>query len=105
MGYNEKKKNGVMSISLDTELFWGIHDTQTYESYGQNIYDGRTLAIPRMLEIFKKYHIHATWVIVGTIMAKDKENLMKFLPREQKWPTYDNCIRSSYRLLDDIGQD
>ena len=36
---------GTLLISLDFELFWGVLDCHTYDSYGKNVLGGRN-AIP-----------------------------------------------------------
>ena len=46
---------GTMIVSLDFELFWGMLDCSTLESYGGNVVGGRK-AIPRLLELFQKYN-------------------------------------------------
>lgn len=43
---------GTLLISLDFELFWGVLDCHTYDSYGKNVLGGRN-AIPKLLELFK----------------------------------------------------
>ena len=50
---------GQLIVSLDFELFWGMLDCSTLEAYGANVLGGRD-AIPRLLELFKKYNIHGT---------------------------------------------
>jgi peptidoglycan/xylan/chitin deacetylase (PgdA/CDA1 family) len=57
-------------ISLDFEMFWGVTDSKTIESYGKNV-EGEWNAIPALLALFKKYDIHATWATVGMLMCKD----------------------------------
>lgn len=92
--------SGYFCVSLDTELFWGVHDTGTFD-YIENVKCGREKAIPGMLNLFEKYGIHATWAIVGAVFAETKEELYKYLPSQEKQPTYDNTMRSPYHLFDD----
>ena len=102
-----KKENkldyGVMCITLDTEFFWGVHDTSTIERYKDNIYGGKHTVINGLLDVFKQYGIHATWAIVGAIMARDKEQLKKYMPKEVDRPHYSNSVRSPYHLLEILG--
>lgn len=93
---------GTLLISLDFELFWGVHDCHTYDTYGENVLGGRK-AIPKLLEIFKKYDIHATWATVGMLFAENKDELVKFSPKENLQPHFDNKLLSSYRMFDKIG--
>lgn len=94
---------GILLISLDFELFWGVHDCHTYDTYGENVLGGRK-AIPKLLELFKKYDIHATWATVGMMFAEDKEELLKYSPEESLQPHFDNKLLSSYRMFDKIGE-
>ena len=41
------------TISLDFELFWGVHDVFTKDEYGNNILGARK-AIPKILKLFKQ---------------------------------------------------
>jgi len=91
-----------MVVSLDTELMPGVRDTRTIETYGRNILGGRD-AIPKLLELFSHYHIHATWAVVGMLLARNKAELERFLP-EQK-PTYADAEPSNYHYLDAVGPD
>lgn len=100
------KKKGYLVVSLDFELFWGMFDKVTLAEYGQNIIGERT-AIPRMLALFKKYNIHATWAGVGMLMARTKEELLSLLPPVDLQPTYENMEVSAYHYLKNahIGTD
>ena len=80
-------KHGSLIISLDFELFWGVVDSETVEGYGPDILSGRQ-AIPRLLELFSKYGVHATWGIVGMIFSGQKELLKNYIPSLQ--PNYEN---------------
>lgn len=74
-------------ISIDFELFWGMSDKETIETYGTRIIGERT-AIPRMLALFETYGIHATWAGVGMLIARNKDELYTFLPPPEKRPLY-----------------
>ncbi len=91
---------GTFTISIDFELFWGVHDKRTLKDYGRNILGARD-AIPRMLEAFERYGIHCTWAIVGFLFFDDKEELLQYLPQER--PRYANPALSPYPLLARIG--
>ena len=67
-------KRPFFTISLDFELFWGMRDVATIESYGKNILGGRN-SIPKILEIFHERNIHATWGVVGFILFENKKEL------------------------------
>lgn len=91
-------KNGHLVISLDFELFWGMFDKVTLEEYGDRIAGERT-AIPRMLQLFREYGIHATWATVGMLMARNKEELMSLLPPPHLRPRYEDMRVSSYEYI------
>ncbi len=98
MGQNPQKP-GYLVISLDFELFWGMFDKVTLEEYGPNVLGERT-AIPRMLEVFTKYGIHATWGTVGMLMARNKQELLSYLPPQHLRPTYEDTRASAYHYLE-----
>lgn len=84
---------GTLVVSLDFELFWGMLDVCTLDEYRENVLGGRK-AIPQMLALFEKYHIHATWAAVGFLFAENAAELCKFFPecrpgyREEKLNPY-----------------
>jgi peptidoglycan/xylan/chitin deacetylase (PgdA/CDA1 family) len=100
------KKLGRFVVSLDFELFWGMTDATTLEAYGAHIAGERT-AIPRMLEYFTKYGIHATWATVGMLMARNKTELLSLLPPHDLRPTYPVARMSTYHYIEHtkIGTD
>jgi peptidoglycan/xylan/chitin deacetylase (PgdA/CDA1 family) len=97
-------ENGILVISLDFELAWGVHDTRNMREYGENILGVRN-ALPRMLELFEKYQVAATWASVGLLFARNKEEILAFMP--EKLPLYQNPIRSPFRpdYFDAVGTD
>ena len=91
---------GIFTISLDFELFWGMHDKRGLKEYGRNILGARD-AIPRMLEVFERYGVHCTWATVGLLFFDDKEELLQYLPQER--PRYANPALSPYPRIARIG--
>lgn len=89
---------GTLIVSLDFELFWGMQDCISLEKYRDHVLGGRN-AIPQLLEIFEKHGIHATWATVGFQFAENYYELSKYLPTEDKKPTYDNKELSTYRCF------
>jgi peptidoglycan/xylan/chitin deacetylase (PgdA/CDA1 family) len=96
--------SGEFVISLDFELLWGVRDHATRDTYGANVLGGRA-AIPRILDLFERYGIRATWATVGLLMAESRDELMASLPPEDLRPRYDNPRLSSYSYLDEVGED
>src|ERR1700730_17118355 len=71
---------GAFVISLDFELHWGVRDHERPNGpYGPNLLGARK-AIPRLLEMFERFGIPATWAIVGFLFARSREERRKFEP-------------------------
>jgi peptidoglycan/xylan/chitin deacetylase (PgdA/CDA1 family) len=88
-------------ISLDFELLWGVRDNKlSISNYGKNILGVRQ-AIPAMLNIFRKYHVHATWATVGLLLFDNKKELLKYLPERR--PKYANRSFDPYLDLEKVG--
>lgn len=93
-------KNSNFLVSLDFELFWGVQDAHFAPEYKDNIY-GVHEAIPKLLELFKKHNIHASWATVGYNFAHDSCEATKYFPHESLLPTYGEKELSCYRLFKD----
>lgn len=84
-------------ISLDFELHWGMSDIVLSDdhSYMANLRGARE-AIPKILEVFRKYGIHATWATVGFLFSKSKEEIYQNKP--SRIPNYDNTRLNNWCL-------
>jgi peptidoglycan/xylan/chitin deacetylase (PgdA/CDA1 family) len=96
--------SGEFVISLDFELLWGVRDHATRETYGANVLGGRE-AIPRILDLFERHGISATWATVGLLMAECRDELMASLPPPELRPRYTDPRLSNYAYLDEVGED
>lgn len=85
--------NGKFVISLDFELMWGVRDKKDKITYGNNII-GVHKAIPRLLEVFRKYDIKATFSTVGLLFFETKQELLANIPEIK--PLYDDPNLSPY---------
>jgi hypothetical protein len=93
-------------ISLDFELFWGVAVSNSIANYRSNI-EGTWEAIPKILSIFQRYGIKATWATVGMLMCRDhaqwRETRPSILPGyiRQKCSTYnlDTVAREHPKLF------
>lgn len=94
---------GTLIVSLDFELFWGMLDVCSLEDYQENVLGGRK-AIPQLLELFRKYGIHATWAAVGFLFAKNYEELSAYFPEKDLLPTYDDKKIAPYGQFPKIGR-
>jgi len=90
-------KHAVFAVSLDFELFWGLHSGRTLDSCRKNL-DGVRKAIPQILEAFKTAGIHATWACVGFLFLSGKEEAMRRLPR--RIPAYSDPSLSYLKELE-----
>ncbi len=61
-----KLDKGAFVFSLDCELAWGTRGRPSAKTVGPYL-DGTRAAIDRMLELFERYEISATWVMVGAM--------------------------------------
>jgi len=93
---------GTLIVSLDFELFWGMLDVTSLEDYQDHVLGGKE-AIPQLLELFRKYGIHATWAAVGYLFAENKEELKTFFPEPSLRPTYADQRLDPYAYLQTIG--
>lgn len=94
---------GTLIVSLDFELFWGMLDCSTLEAYQDNVLGGRK-AIGKMLELFGKYGIHATWATVGFLFADHYDELKSYFPDKSVCPSYDKPELDPYSWFETIGK-
>ncbi len=95
---------GEFVVSLDFELLWGVRDHKDRDRYGQAILGGRA-AIPRILDLFERHGVAATWATVGFVFCDTRDELMAVLPSEELRPRYDDPGLSSYTYLHEVGRD
>ncbi|MDB5797042.1 MAG: hypothetical protein JWP36_944 [Paucimonas sp.] len=88
---------GSFVISLDFEMFWGVTESRTIANYRRNV-EGEWLAIPRILKLFRRYQIRATWATVGMLMCRDYRQWREIRPRV--YPAYANQRCSTYSYQD-----
>lgn len=93
---------GKLIVSLDFELFWGMLDCSTLDAYGSNVLGGKA-AIPRLLELFETYNIHATWATVGFLFGENYEELKAYFPEKALWPSYTDPKLDPYAWFETIG--
>ena len=89
-------------ISLDFELMWGVRADRSIADYGDTVVGGRA-AIPRILQLFKRHDVRATWATVGFLFYRTKAELKAALPDVR--PDYDDPRFSPYLDIEGIGND
>ncbi len=99
----ETNDKGIFVISIDFELLWGVWDVTTKEKYGDNII-GVKEVIPRLLDLFTRYDLKATFSTVGFLFAKNKDELLSAAPSIK--PNYSNPAYNVYtNEVNVIGND
>ncbi len=93
---------GKFVISLDFELMWGVRDHLDVAAYGGNVLGVRA-AIPRMLELFERHGIRATWATVGMVFCASEDELMASAPARR--PAYANTKLSNYGYFSEAAGD
>jgi peptidoglycan/xylan/chitin deacetylase (PgdA/CDA1 family) len=91
----------ALVISLDFELYWGVHDKVSVEAYRGNLLGVRA-AVPAMLALFREFGVHATWATVGLLFFESKRELLDGLPSRR--PAYTRGELSPYGLLSSVGE-
>ena len=89
------KSNGLLVISLDFELLWGVFDVFHIHSKS-NYFSNTRAVIPTILKEFEKYQIHATWAIVGMLFNENWADWEQNVPESE--PTYINDKLSAYNF-------
>ena len=87
-------------ISLDFELMWGVRDQLSIAQYGSNV-RGVRKALPRILDLFERFGIRATWATVGFLFCETRDDLIASLPPLR--PDYRQKAFSNYLYLDEVG--
>lgn len=91
---------GVLVISLDFELFWGVRDRCALADVAPALRASRRV-IPQMLALFDAYRVRATWATVGFLFFESRSSLLNGLPRLR--PDYRQSKYSPYAALGTIG--
>ena len=66
-------------VSLDFELFWGVRDFESLDLCQRRIANIRS-TVQAILELFRRYEVHATWATVGLLFAGSPEDLNQVVP-------------------------
>ncbi len=71
---------GAFVISLDFELHWGFFDRTALDARQRQYLMGARSAVEELLQLFGQQHIHATWAVVGLLMAENRSVREALLP-------------------------
>ncbi len=97
--------HGHLVLSLDFELFWGVFDARSLESYKENLENVKQV-IPRLLKLCDTYNAKLSFATVGMLFAQSKEELLEASPELK--PTYTNNAFNPYNYisnLDNLAKD
>ncbi|RBW68012.1 hypothetical protein [Bacillus taeanensis] len=93
----QREDVGALVISLDFELHWGLRDLyRADDPYIKRILHAREV-IPKLLDLFEKHEIAATWAVVGFLFAKSRAELAMYSPKER--PNYIHSHLNPYREI------
>ena len=71
--------HGILIISLDFELYWGVRDKRSLAAYAANL-EAVHKIVPRLLTLFTRYQIHTSWATVGLLFAQNEQEAVAFSP-------------------------
>ena len=91
---------GIFTVSLDFELHWGVFDKRDRVDRA-SCYKNTIQLIPRLLDLFEEYEVHATWATVGALFANDRAEWETFKP--SPLPGYTLGKYSAYKWVDQHG--
>lgn len=95
------RQRGILIISLDFELYWGMLDKKSIAQYRENLLGVRKV-VPFLLDLFQEYAIHATWATVGFLFCETHDELLNSLPVNK--PRYRDSNLSPYSYIKTIGK-
>jgi len=75
---------GVFTISLDTELAWGMFDKKNVEQF-EEAYRNTPEVIDRLCDLFDEYEIPATWAVVSHLLEDCNGDHGNRTPPNFKW--------------------
>jgi peptidoglycan/xylan/chitin deacetylase (PgdA/CDA1 family) len=67
-------------ISLDFELHWGVRDHTPLDAAERKRLLAARSIVPRILDLFDEFSIHATWATVGFLFARSRKEAERFRP-------------------------
>jgi peptidoglycan/xylan/chitin deacetylase (PgdA/CDA1 family) len=94
---------GALCISIDVELAWGIWDKPSAE-YHARCAAHEAEIIGKLVALFERYEVSATWAIVGRLLERDAQAAKSTAYGDAIWyaPAVIDQIRAA-RVAQDIG--
>jgi peptidoglycan/xylan/chitin deacetylase (PgdA/CDA1 family) len=97
-----RAREGTLVVSLDFELYWGVRDKRTLPECEARL-AGTRQVVPRLLELFRRHEIHATWATVGLLLCDSRQDALRRAPEVR--PSYLHRNLSPYPYLSTVGDD
>ena len=94
-------QTGIFLISLDFELYWGVRDKRSLDSYRENL-QGTREAVLDLLRLFEERGVHATWSTVGFLFQDSQEALNRVIP--EKLPGYQDQNLCPYQYIQQTSE-
>ena len=98
----ELKRPGALVISLDFELHWGVRDWAPLDANERARLLSARRIVPRMLDLFEEFSIHATWATVGLLFAHSRSEVEAFRPGRR--PQYRDSQLDPYQQSLGMGE-
>ena len=90
-----RKRPGALVISLDFELHWGVRDSAPLDGNERARLLSARRIVPRMLDLFEEFSIHATWATVGLMFAHSRTEVEALKPTRR--PKYRDSRLDPYQ--------
>ena len=93
--------NGLFFLSLDFEGMWGAIgglDNVAIDAFKKRV-GQNDIIIPKLLTLFEKYGIHATWAVVGCMLCNSKEEVSEMLTNDIYYPKWNLSIKEFIRRI------
>jgi len=71
--------SGCFTICFDYELAWGRFDKVFHERYLTRLRLTRARIVPALLDILSRYHLPATWAVVGHLLLRECDGVHESL--------------------------
>ncbi len=96
----EDKKQGIFTLSLDTESIWGVY-YGGYADYYQRHFKNWRMNVNRLLDLLTRYQIKATWAFVGHLLLDHCQKIngvvhpdvldLGYQTHYKNWRLFDPC--------------
>ncbi len=97
---------GSLCISIDLELAWGVWDKPSAATadYHKRCAEHEGAIVDRLLALFEKHEVCATWAIVGRLLERDGEAVKSTRYGERIWYAPDIIEKiANARVAQEVG--